>query len=234
MKEKILIVTAMRLGDCLHILPIASWLYKTTGLKIDWAIATSTPYISELIQILHHQSFTDHAFSYNYHSISPWNGPEVISCHRPYHHIEKEINDLYENKYSKMYCFGYSKSAYERREIGFFTSHFIDEYQDLGIDWGYVLNFGESDNKYSDAVVKIDKLYNPIIKDIEGVNLGEENTFIKNLQYCSSAKEVITTRTGMAIALSLARIPFKIKFLDGDWEWYKTLCHSITGGIERI
>lgn len=234
MEEKILFVTGMRLGDCLHILPIASWLYKKTGLKIDWAIATSTPYISELIQILHYQSFTDKAFSYNYNEVSPWKGPEVISCHRPYHHIEKDINVLYGNRYSKVYCFGYEKSAYETRSIEFFTSHFVDEHPELEIDWDYTLNFGDPDNNYADSIVKIDKLYNPLIMEIDGVNLGEENTFIKNLQYCAAAKEVITTRTGMAIALSLARIPFKIKFLDGDWEWYKPLCHSITGGIERI
>ena len=57
--KKILFVTAMRLGDCLHILPIVSWFCKRHNTKIDWAICDNTPYYSELVEILSYEKFVN-------------------------------------------------------------------------------------------------------------------------------------------------------------------------------
>jgi len=77
-------------------------------------------------------------------------------------------------------------------------------------------------------------MYAPVLKEVSGAELSGDVGIIKNLQLAAGAKEVITTRTGAAIALSLARIPFKIRFFDNDYDWYLKICHQITGGVQRI
>ena len=77
-------------------------------------------------------------------------------------------------------------------------------------------------------------MYSPVLNEVSAVELKENTGIIKNLQLAAGATEVITTRTGAAIALSLARIPFKIRFMDDDYDWYLKLCHQITGRIQRI
>lgn len=232
MSQKILFVTSMRFGDSLHVLPIASWIYKNFGIKVDWAYH-KTDYINALRDILIWQPCINGVREFDYHKITPWNGANYSGAWRPFSQVGPEVNELCNNYYDKVYCFGYSKSDYEERKIKFFTDHFAEEHR-LGVDYLFKLNYGDADKRFAEQTAKIDKMYAPLLTDIQGAELKETNSIITNLQLAAGAKEVITTRTGAAIALSLARIPFKLKFVDDDWDWYKQLCHQMTGGIERI
>ncbi len=232
--KKILFVTAMRMGDCLHILPIVSWFCKKYDTKIDWAICDNTPYYNELVEILSYEKFVNKVHIFEFSSIKKWTESSTINCcFRPYSNISSILNDKFNNYYDDVYCFGFDKNSYDTKSINFFSEHFAEEHN-FGVDYQYTLNYGNPDYTYRDKSVKIDKLYAPQIQNTDAINLNETNSIIKNLQLCAGAKEVITVRTGAAIALSLARIPFKIKFIDNDYEWYKQLCHTITGGIELL
>ena len=232
--KKVLIATAMRFGDSLHVLPIASWLAKNRDVKIDWVYHQNMAgYSQPLVDILNASSFINAVGSFNYEELTPWKGKGVMGCWKPYHLIPDELNAKYKNYYDEVYCFGYSKEEYEHRRMGFFTEHFAQEHN-LGVDYSYKLEYGQPDKKFELFPVKIDKMYAPVLKEVGAAELTESDGIIKNLQYAAGAKEVITTRTGAAIALSLARIPFKIRFLDSDYDWYLNICHQITGGVQRI
>ena len=232
MKNKILFVTSMRFGDSLQVLPIASWIHKNLNIKVDWAYH-KTDYINCLRDILVWQPCINAIREYDYNKVTPWRGVNFSGAWRPWCYIGSEMNELCNNYYEKVFCFGYSKEQYQSRQIKFFSEHFAEGYN-LGVDYGFKLNYGEVNKKYHDQVVKIDKMYQPVLNDVNGVNLSEDVSIIENLQLAAGAREVVTTRTGAAIALSLARIPFKIKFIDDDWDWYEQLCHKITGGVQRI
>ena len=232
--KKVLFATAMRMGDCLHLLPIISWYCKTYDIKIDWAICDKTPYYKELVEILSYEKYINKVHIYEFSYIKKWvESPKINCCFRPYSNVSNELNLKFNNYYDNVYCFGFDENQYYARSIKFFSDHFAEEHG-FGVDYDYKLNYGNPDYTYKDNCVKIDKLYEPQIQNIDAINLDESNSIIRNLQLCAGAKEVITVRTGAAIALSLARIPFKIKFIDYDYEWYKNLCHTITGGIDII
>ena len=231
--KKILFVTAMRLGDCLHILPIVSWFCKRHNTKIDWAICDNTPYYSELVEILSYEKFVNKVHIFQFSSIQEWKMPSTTCCFRPYSNISDTLNSKFDNYYNNVYCFGYDNQKYSSKNITFFSDHFAQEHG-FGVDYEYKLNYGDIDYTYKNNSVKIDKLYAPQLQNIDAIDLNQSNSIIKNLQLCAGAGEVITVRTGAAIALSLARIPFKIKFIDTDYDWYKNLCHTISGGIELI
>jgi hypothetical protein len=231
--KKVLFATAMRLGDCLHILPIVSWFCKEYNTKIDWAICDNTPYYNELVEILSYEKFVNKVHIFQFSSIEEWKTPLTTCCFRPYSNISGILNKKFNNYYDNVYCFGYDNEQYSTKQIKFFSEHFAEEYG-FGVDYEYKLNYGNIDYTYKDNLVKIDKLYSPQLQDFDAINLNESNSIIKNLQLSAGAKQVVTVRTGAAIALSLARIPFKIKFTDSDYEWYNQLCHTITGGIELI
>jgi hypothetical protein len=224
----------MRFGDTLHVLPIASWLSKNQDVKIDWAYHQEIGgFTQPLLDIFNVSPFINAHVQFNYQTLSNWRGKGVISCWRPYHLIGEELNNKYNNYYDEVYCFGYSKDEYEYRRIGFFTEYFAEEHK-LGVDYSYQLEYGEADKTFELFPVKLDKMYSPVLTEVSGVELKENTGIIKNLQLAAGAMEVITTRTGAAIALSLARIPFKIRFMDDDYDWYLKLCHQITGRIQRI
>jgi hypothetical protein len=232
--KKILFVTAMRLGDCLHILPIVSWFCKKYNTKIDWAICDNTPYYNELIEILSYEKFVNKIHIFQFASIKEWTSvSDTICCFRPYSNISNTLKLKFNNYYDDVYCFGFNDTDYRNKRITFFSEHFAEEHG-FGVDYEYKLNYGEIDYTYKNNSVKIDKFYSPELEDFDAINLNESNSIIKNLQLCAGAKEVVTVRTGIAIALSLARIPFKIKFRNYDYEWYSSLCHTITGGICKI
>jgi len=232
--KKVLFVTGMRFGDTLHVLPIASWLSKNRDVQIDWAyIENMGGFLQPLQDILDASPFINAHVKFNYGDVTNWKGKGVICCWRPYHLIGEEMNARFNNFYDEVYCFGYDKDAYINKEIGFFSEHFAQEHK-LGVDYSYKLDYGDVDKKYEICPVKIDKMYSPVLSEVGAVELTDKNGIIKNLQLAAGAKEVITTRTGAAIVLSLARIPFKIRFLDDDYDWYLQLCHQITGRIQRI
>ncbi len=247
---KVLFVTAMRLGDSLMALPIASWYYKTYNIKVDWAVENSTgnPYHGSLIDILNKQSCVDkiHLFDFKEHSIpyKEWlkkywakqstKEERPVSCWRPYNNISKEINNYYHNEYNKVFCFGYDREEFSCRRINKYFSEHLAEEHNLEVDYDFTLNYGPANDRYKNNTIKIDKLYDPLLKDIDAISLTDTDSIITNLQYCAGAKEVITTRTGIVVALSLARIPFKLKFFENDYNWYKVLFHGIAGKFEKI
>lgn len=219
----------MRFGDALHVLPIASQYSKEHG-PIDWAVAHEQ-FSEPLCEVLRAQAFINevHCFHYDHVKDPAWQAP--VSCWHPFHEVGDRVNALLGSRYDKTICFGYDVGQYESRKIGFFTEHFAG---DLPIDWDYRLNYGAPDFAYRGQTVKIDKLYRPMLTDYPGVSLLGNQGVLQNLRYAAGAKEVITTRTGAAIMLSLARIPFSIAFFDHDWDFYLPLCHKMTGGIRRL
>jgi hypothetical protein len=233
MADKVLIATPMRMGDSLHVLPIASWIHKTTGAEIDWAYS-KMDYSGAFVEILRNQKCIKASLSFDYDAITPWDGKELFSCWRPYNCIDRELHKLTHNYYDQIYCFAYDRRAYEQRRIEFFSEHFAREFG-LGVDYGFQLNYNGPDPQFADKTVKLDKFYAPELKTVGGFELPESISIIKNLQYCAGAKQVISARSGSAVALSLARIPFMVK-MNGDqneWEFYLRVAHGITGGIER-
>jgi hypothetical protein len=240
--HSVLFTTCMRFGDTLHVLPIASWYAKQHGVKVSWAV-DQQEYTQPTLDILAAQPFIDtvHVFNYSKHRHPKWpkprgdvleyNSQEGHSCHRPYHRIGARLPIA--KDYDFIYDFGYVRHVYEHRQMPFFTHHFATEHG-FGVDHDYKLEFGEPDYKYAGQVVKLDKFYAPVMQDVEGINLDEKDGVIQNLRYCAGAGAVATTRTGAAVMLSLARIPFGIRFLDDDYDWYKKIVHTITGGIHRI
>jgi hypothetical protein len=230
--RKVLFISAMRLGDSLHLLPVASWLHKQGNVKLDW-MYHKTNYINSLVDIGIAQPCINAMREFNYDDVSPWKGRQIVGCWRPFHLVADYADKLFNGYYDEIYCFGYSKEGYEHRKIEFFSEHFAQEHG-LGVDYDFKLDYGPADPSFKDHAVKLDKMYAPLLQDMQAIELSEDTHILRNLQLCAGAKEVITTRTGSAVALSLARIPFKIKFVDGDFDWYMQLCHQITGGVQRI
>ncbi len=180
---KVLFVTAMRLGDSLMALPIASWYYKTYNIKVDWAVENSTgnPYHGSLIDILNKQSCVDkiHLFDFKEHSIpyKEWlkkywakqstKEERPVSCWRPYNNISKEINNYYHNEYNKVFCFGYDREEFSCRRINKYFSEHLAEEHNLEVDYDFTLNYGPANDRYKNNTIKIDKLYDPLLKDID-------------------------------------------------------------------
>jgi hypothetical protein len=228
-----LFVTGMRLGDSLHVLPIASWFCKTNNTKIDWAVANEL-YSLPLEEILLKQTMIENVTRFDYGSVKEPIWPaDAFSCHRPYHHVERMLNHILGSKYNQIYSFGYDKRAYQEQKIESFPLHLAQEYN-FGVDYDYTLEFGVPDSTYKNQTVIIDKIYRPQLQNIRGVQLDDKTPIIKNIQYAAGAQQVITMRTGAAIFLSLARIPYSLVCKDNDLAWYLKMCHEINGGITPL
>jgi hypothetical protein len=227
---KVLFTSGMRLGDSLHVLPIASWYSKTYGVKVDWAVMRDI-YSKSLVELLSHQAFIGNIHTFHYEAVMnpEWTG-EIHSCHRPFHKVGKKLNEIFSNIYDEVFEFGYDRGMYETHNIRSFYTHLAEEHN-FGVDLDFKLEYGLPDDHYKDDTVKLDKMYAPILQSYPGVSLSPRTKVLQNLRWCAGAKEVVTTRTGAAIMLALARIPFTLVFFDNDLEWYLELCHEINAGI---
>lgn len=221
----------MRLGDTLHVLPVASWLCRKYNTKLDWALDRQA-YVEPLATIIRAQPFINKVFFFDYAKLRPKSWPkDVYSCWRPYHRIGNKLPEA--SQYGGIFDFGYSRVVYESRRMPFFSDHFADEHG-FEVDWDFKLEYGKPDPKYAGQTVKLDKFYAPVLEDMPGVTLDEADGPLKNLRYAAGAGNVVSTRTGGAIMLSLARIRQHLRFFDNDWDWYYQMVHSINGGVERI
>ncbi len=235
--KKILFISGLRFGDSLHILPIVSWLHKQRDVRIDWMYHSQVEYIHALVDLVRehakHEPGINAMRSFNFWEISQWSGKEINPSWRPYITLTDYAHKFYKGFYDEIYCFAYSKEDFEAQTINFFSDHFAQEHG-LGVDYDFKLKIGEPDFKFADYPVKIDKMYAPIMQDIPAIELSDKNGIVENMRLCAGAKAVLTTRTGSAVALSLARIPFYIKFVDNDYDFFIKTFHVMTGGITRL
>jgi hypothetical protein len=210
-----------KLGDMLMVLPILSWWHKHYGEKPTLMLEETFPYAHESEELLRMQPFIRDVQYFHR------NDSMILKPRRWYfdwrHRIDPESMKLDPRS---TFALGFHQFPYT-----YIPRVYCDEFPNrLDYDTDFMLEIGNVDYTYKDKTVKIDKWEHPLLKHIPAdVELGQENSMVKNLQLMAGAKKVILTSTGSTVAATLARIPCTVYCEARLLEYHREIWYKPTG-----
>ena len=200
------------LGDMFLCLPVLSWYYKTHTEKVTFALATHFPYSRDAEELLRMQECIEDVIYFDY-------VPKNYDMGAQPYHINSSTFDDEETISLGFQCFPNK----------YLPAFYAEEYG-LGVDYDFVLNYGEPDLTYRDDVVKVDKWENPKLNHVDAIPLTE-GSMLKNVQYAAGAKQCKTFTTGFSIMATLAKIPITL-YEPSHLHQHHQMYFDINGGIE--
>lgn len=195
MTSSIILTHCGKLGDFLYCLPIASWLAKTRGVKIRWALPDRFPPFHHVTPLLHTMPCTEDV------TLLPFPVKNFEAGGQPYKHNPAEFG--MEGEYYNLGIRGYPDS--------FMPDYCAREYQ-LGWDPHFNLELGD--------VEPTDKILRGEQKELaKSLPQSEQYPMFIDLlelgRMLKAAKERHLWFSGPAAMMYLARIPFTLYWEKG-------------------